>query len=55
MKAIPKREAAIDPGSMSGLAAGSMSGLLDIFLSMSRGSVFGGSTVGDLGSTISFS
>ncbi|MFC9516170.1 hypothetical protein ACFTSD_10625 [Nocardiaceae bacterium NPDC056970] len=42
-------------GSMGGAATGSMSGLLDIFLSLSRGSVFGGSTVGDLGSAISFS
>ncbi|WFR73693.1 hypothetical protein P9209_08935 [Prescottella defluvii] len=46
---------AIDLGSLSGAAAGSMSSVLDILLSLSRGSVFGGSTVGDLGSTISFS
>ncbi|WP_458682150.1 hypothetical protein [Prescottella equi] len=46
---------AIDLGSFSGAVTGSMSGLLDIFLGLSRGSVFGGSTVGDLGSAISFS
>ncbi|WP_164877498.1 hypothetical protein [Prescottella agglutinans] len=46
---------AIDLGSMAGAATGSMSSLLDIVLSLSRGSVFGGSTIGDLGSTISFS
>ncbi|MDH6680469.1 hypothetical protein M2284_004698 [Rhodococcus sp. LBL1] len=44
-----------DLGSLTGVAAGSMSSVLDILLSLSRGSVFGGSTVGDLGSTISFS
>ncbi|MGF7119974.1 hypothetical protein AB4Z09_02685 [Rhodococcus sp. TAF43] len=46
---------AIDLGSLAGAATGSMSGLLDVLLSLSRGSVFGGSTIGDLGSAISFS
>lgn len=45
----------IDAGSLTGAAAGSMSSVLDILLSLSRGSVFGGSTIGDLGSSISFS
>ncbi|WP_305092575.1 hypothetical protein [Prescottella sp. R16] len=45
----------IDLGSLGESATGSLSGLLDIVLGLSRGSVFGGSTVGDLGSSISFS
>ncbi|WP_164874137.1 hypothetical protein [Rhodococcus spongiicola] len=47
----------IDLGSLSGAAAGSVGGLIEILfgLGLGAGSVFGGSTIGDLGSTISFS
>ena len=46
---------AIGLGSPAEPATGSLSGLLDTLLGLGRGSVFGGSTIGDLGSSISFS